>query len=594
MFRSIRARIIVATAGCLVVALLLNTVINFQVTRQDNQQSQRDILTSTSASHNMAIADWVKSKMTVIASAQTVALSDDPVPVFKQLAQAGGFTNVYVGYASKTAKFSEPAGVPADYDPTIRPWYQQVVSTDGPVVTAPYVDAGSGKLVVTFAVPVKENGTLKAVVAGDVAMDSVVANVRGIHPTPASSGLLLNSDGSVIAANDPALTLKPFAETIKGIDFAALKSGTPVDGTLNDAEKTFVATAVPGTNWLLVVALDNGDATSGMRSLLKASAISLVILALLSAAIVHFLIARLLKRLSDIRDAMHNIANGTNDLSQRLPDSGEDEVAQIAQAFNAFSDKLSVVMVQLRDASESVKNAAQEIAAGNHDLSGRTEQAASSLRETASAVEQITASVTQSNESAAEANDQASKASAAAARGGEVVSQAISTMQSIEVASAKIGDITSVIDGIAFQTNILALNASVEAARAGEQGRGFAVVAGEVRNLASRSAQAAKEIKSLIDSTTDSVATGSRYVHLAGESMDEIRSSIGSVSGIMREISIATSEQMKGIHEINHAVTHLDRMVQQNAELVVESAAAAGALQSQAGDLAETAGHFRI
>ncbi|WP_181240468.1 methyl-accepting chemotaxis protein [Enterobacter ludwigii] len=594
MFRSIRARIIAATTGCLVVALLLNTVINFQVTRQDNQQSQRDILTSTSASHNMAIADWVKSKMTVIASAQTVALSDDPVPVFKQLAQAGGFTNVYVGYASKTAKFSEPAGVPADYDPTIRPWYQQVVSQDSPVVTAPYVDAGSGKLVVTFAVPVKENGTLKAVVAGDVAMDSVVANVRGIHPSPASSGLLLNSDGTVIAASDPALTLKPFAETLKGIDFAVLKSGKPVNGTFNGAEKTFVATAVPGTNWMLVVALDTGDATSGMRSLLKASAISLVILALLSGAIVHFLIARLLKRLSDIRDAMHNIANGTNDLSQRLPDSGDDEVAQIAQAFNAFSDKLSVVMVQLRDASASVKNAAREIAAGNQDLSGRTEQAASSLRETASAVEEITASVTQSNESAAEANDQASKASAAAARGGEVVSQAISTMQSIEVASAKIGDITSVIDGIAFQTNILALNASVEAARAGEQGRGFAVVAGEVRNLASRSAQAAKEIKTLIDSTTNSVATGSRYVHLAGESMNEIRSSIGSVSGIMREISIATSEQMKGIQEINHAVTHLDRMVQQNAELVVQSAAAAGALQSQAGDLAETAGHFRI
>ncbi|MGR5936496.1 methyl-accepting chemotaxis protein [Enterobacter ludwigii] len=594
MFRSIRARIIAATTGCLVVALLLNTVINFQVTRQDNQQSQRDILTSTSASHNMAIADWVKSKMTVIASAQTVALIDDPVPVFKQLAQAGGFTNVYVGYASKTAKFSEPAGVPADYDPTIRPWYQQVVSQDIPVVTAPYVDAGSGKLVVTFAVPVKENGTLKAVVAGDVAMDSVVANVRGIHPSPASSGLLLNSDGTVIAASDPALTLKPFAETLKGIDFAALKSGKPVNGTFNGAEKTFVATAVPGTNWMLVVALDTGDATSGMRSLLKASAISLVILALLSGAIVHFLIARLLKRLSDIRDAMHNIANGTNDLSQRLPDSGDDEVAQIAQAFNAFSDKLSVVMVQLRDASASVKNAAREIAAGNQDLSGRTEQAASSLRETASAVEEITASVTQSNESAAEANDQASKASAAAARGGEVVSQAISTMQSIEVASAKIGDITSVIDGIAFQTNILALNASVEAARAGEQGRGFAVVAGEVRNLASRSAQAAKEIKTLIDSTTNSVATGSRYVHLAGESMNEIRSSIGSVSGIMREISIATSEQMKGIQEINHAVTHLDRMVQQNAELVVQSAAAAGALQSQAGDLAETAGHFRI
>lgn len=594
MFRSIRARIIAATTGCLVVALLLNTIINFQVTRQDNQQSQRDILTSTSASHNMAIADWVNSKMTVITSAQPVALSDDPVPVFKQLALAGGFTNVYVGYASKTAKFSDPTGVPADYDPTLRPWYQQAVSADGPVVTAPYVDAGTGKLVVTFAVPVKEQGALKAVVAGNVAMDSVVANVRGIHPTPASSGLLLDSNGTVIAGSDPALTLKPFTETIKGTDFATLKSGNLVDGTFNGREKTFLATAVPGTHWLLVVALDNGDATAGMRSLLKASALSLAILALLSGALMHLLIARLLKRLSGIRDAMNSIANGTNDLSQRLPDKGGDEVAQIAQAFNAFSDKLSVVMVQLRDASASVKNAAHEIAAGNQDLSGRTEQAASSLRETASAVEEITASVTQSNESAAEANEQAIKASAAASRGGDVVAQAISTMQSIELASAKIGDITSVIDGIAFQTNILALNASVEAARAGEQGRGFAVVAGEVRNLASRSAQAAKEIKSLIDSTTESVATGSRFVHLAGDSMDEIRASVGSVSGIMREISIATREQMKGIHEINHAVTHLDRMVQQNAELVVQSAAAASALQSQAGDLAETAGHFRI
>lgn len=594
MFRSIRARIIAATTGCLVVALLLNTIINFQVTRQDNQQSQRDILTSTSASHNMAIADWVNSKMTVITSAQPVALSDDPVPVFKQLALAGGFTNVYVGYASKTAKFSDPTGVPADYDPTLRPWYQQAVSADGPVVTAPYVDAGTGKLVVTFAVPVKEQGALKAVVAGDVAMDSVVANVRGIHPTPASSGLLLDSNGTVIAGSDPALTLKPFTETIKGTDFAALKSGNLIDGTFNGREKTFLATAVPGTHWLLVVALDNSDATAGMRSLLKASALSLAILALLSGALMHLLIARLLKRLSGIRDAMNSIANGTNDLSQRLPDKGGDEVAQIAQAFNAFSDKLSVVMVQLRDASASVKNAAHEIAAGNQDLSGRTEQAASSLRETASAVEEITASVTQSNGSAAEANEQASKASAAASRGGDVVAQAISTMQSIELASAKIGDITSVIDGIAFQTNILALNASVEAARAGEQGRGFAVVAGEVRNLASRSAQAAKEIKSLIDSTTESVATGSRFVHLAGDSMDEIRASVGSVSGIMREISIATREQMKGIHEINHAVNHLDRMVQQNAELVVQSAAAASALQSQAGDLAETAGHFRI
>ncbi|WLI76484.1 methyl-accepting chemotaxis protein [Kosakonia sp. H02] len=594
MFRSIKARIIAATAGCLAIALLLNTVINYQVTRQHNQQTQQDILASTSASHSIAIADWVSSKMNMVASLQRVALTDDPIPVFAQLARAGGFINVYVGYASKTAKFSDPGGVPADYDPTIRPWYQQAVKADAPVVTAPYVDASTGSLVVTFAVPVKENGTLKGVVAGDVSMDSVVANVRGINPTPHSTGMLLASDGSVIAAADEKLTMKPFSDAISGVRFADLHVGQPVAGRYAGADKALLVNRVKGTDWLLVVALDSDESTAGLRAQLKASALSLIVLVVIAGAFMQWIVATMLKRLLTIRDAMNAISSGTNDLSQRLPVGGHDEVSQIAHAFNAFSDKLAVVMVKLRDSTQSVQLAAQEIAAGNQDLSGRTEQAASSLRETASAVEQITASVAQSTDAAAQANDQAFAASKAASRGGEVVNQAINTMQSIEVASTKIGDITSVIDGIAFQTNILALNASVEAARAGEQGRGFAVVAGEVRNLASRSAQAAKEIKTLIDSTTESVSTGSRYVRLAGESMTDIVSSIDSVSVIMREITVATSEQMKGIQEINRAVLDLDRMVQQNAELVVESTAAAGALRSQASELAETAGHFRI
>ncbi|MFE4110331.1 methyl-accepting chemotaxis protein [Kosakonia sp. YIM B13611] len=594
MFRSIKSRIIAATAGCLASALLLNTVINYQVTRQHNQQTQQDILSSTSASHSIAIADWAASKMNMIASLQSVALTDDPVPVFAQIARAGGFINVYVGYATKTAKFSDPGGVPADYDPTIRPWYQQVVKADAPVVTAPYVDASTGALVVTFAVPVKENGTLKAVVAGDVSMDSVVANVRGISPTPNSTGMLLASDGSVIAAANDKLTMKPFTEAISGVSFEQLRAGKRVEGVYAGEDKALLASPVKGTNWLLAVALDNADSSAGLRTQLKASALSLIVLVLIAGALMHWIVSTLLKRLLTVRDAMNAISSGTDDLSQRLPVDGHDEVSQIAHAFNAFSDKLSVVMVKLRDSSNSVQVAAQQIAAGNQDLSGRTEQAASSLRETASAVEQITASVAQSTDAAAQANTQAHVASQAASHGGQVVTQAINTMQSIEVASAKIGDITSVIDGIAFQTNILALNASVEAARAGEQGRGFAVVAGEVRNLASRSAQAAKEIKTLIDSTAESVATGSRFVRLAGDSMTDIVASIDSVSVIMREITVATSEQMKGIQEINHAVLDLDRMVQQNAELVVESTAAAGALRSQATELAETAGHFRI
>ncbi|AJZ89811.1 chemotaxis protein [Klebsiella michiganensis] len=595
MVRSLRTRLLLVTAICLVSALCLNTFINYTVTSRDNQRAITDTLTSTSLSHSVAIGDWVSGKMAIVSSLESAALSEDPIPVFTQQAKAGGFTNIYVGYANKTAKFSDPTGVPADFDPTGRPWYQQVVKDDAPVVTAPYVDAGTGKLVVTFAVPIKQNGNLKAVVAGDVAMDSVIANVRSIHPTPDSSGLLINSDGTLIAGQDPALTLKAFSDAVQQADFRQLLGDTHrTTGTMNEQRKQLMATPIAGTHWYLVVALDEHDATSGMRALVKASAIALLVLVLISGAVVHLLISKVMSRLGMIRDGMRAISNGTNDLSQRLPETGHDEVTEIAHAFNAFSDKLGVVMTQLRDSSASVKVAANEIAAGNQDLSARTEQAASSLRETASAVEQITASVANSTASAAQANTQAHSASEAAGRGGAVVSKVITTMQAIEQASGKIGDITGVIDSIAFQTNILALNAAVEAARAGEQGRGFAVVAGEVRNLASRSAQAAKEIKSLIDSTTASVADGSLYVRQAGEAMDKIEQSVGSVLAIMREITLSTDEQMKGIQEINHAVNHLDSMVQQNAELVVESAAAAGALQSQAGDLAETAGHFRI
>jgi methyl-accepting chemotaxis protein len=251
-------------------------------------------------------------------------------------------------------------------------------------------------------------------------------------------------------------------------------------------------------------------------------------------------------------------------------------------------------LATMRGAVDSMSTAAQEIATGNGDLSQRTEQTASNLQQTASSMEQLTGTVKQSADSARQANQLAASAAEVAARGGSVVSQVVSTMDDINASSKKIADIIGVIDGIAFQTNILALNAAVEAARAGEQGRGFAVVAGEVRSLAQRSAEAAKEIKSLIGTSVDKVESGSKLVADAGKTMAEIVGSVRRVTDIIGEITAAAAEQSEGIGQVNVAVTQLDQMTQQNAALVEQSAAAAESLKDQAQRLAQVVGTFKL
>jgi methyl-accepting chemotaxis protein len=251
-------------------------------------------------------------------------------------------------------------------------------------------------------------------------------------------------------------------------------------------------------------------------------------------------------------------------------------------------------IAQVRQAADSIRTASHEIASGNADLSARTEQAASSLQQTAASMEQITGTVRHSADAAAQAHQLATSAAAVAQRGGSVVAQVVATMDDIHAASRKIADIIGVIDGIAFQTNILALNAAVEAARAGEQGRGFAVVAGEVRSLAQRSAEAARQIKTLIGSSVERVGAGSRLVADAGRTMDEIVASVQRVCDIIGEISAAAREQSSGIGQVNAAVSQLDQMTQQNAALVEQSAAAAESLNDQASRLAAIVATFRL
>ena len=282
------------------------------------------------------------------------------------------------------------------------------------------------------------------------------------------------------------------------------------------------------------------------------------------------------------------------DLTQHIEVKSSDEVGQLLHALKDMNESLSGIVSGVRGSTDTITSTAQQIAAGNSDLSHRTEEQASSLEETASSMEELTSTVRQNSENAKQANHLAANASDIAVRGGQVVDDVVHTMASISDSSKKIVDIIGVIEGIAFQTNILALNAAVEAARAGEQGRGFAVVAGEVRNLAQRSAAAAKEIKTLIGDSVDKVDTGSRQVDLAGATMNEIVTAVKRVTDIMAEIAAASNEQSTGIEQVNLAITQMDKVTQQNSALVEEAAAAAESMQEQAGTLMEAVSIFKL
>jgi methyl-accepting chemotaxis protein len=285
---------------------------------------------------------------------------------------------------------------------------------------------------------------------------------------------------------------------------------------------------------------------------------------------------------------------GDGDLDTEVGVGRDDEIGAVQRALAAMRDALRGIVGQVRQSAESIQVASTEVASGNADLSHRTEQTASNLQQTASSLQQLTTNVRQSADAAAQANQLAASAQTVAQRGGDVVSQVVSTMDEINTSSKRIADIIGTIDGIAFQTNILALNAAVEAARAGEQGRGFAVVASEVRSLAQRSAEAAREIKSLIGTSVDKVETGARLVQDAGSTMGEIVASVQRVTDVIGEITAAAAEQSEGIGQVNGAVANLDQMTQQNAALVEESAAAAESLKDQAQRLTQSMQVFRL
>ena len=367
----------------------------------------------------------------------------------------------------------------------------------------------------------------------------------------------------------------------------------PRPGGKDAVPKLQYVVQIPGWNWLIGSGLYLDDVNALVwRAALKqigVGAVVLLITVALGLAIARSVLGQLGGEPRVAIAAMQDVARG--DLSLRLSSARGDSLMGQMQS---MVDSLRTTISQVRAAIDSISTAAGEIAQGNHDLSARTEQAASNLQQTASSMEEMSGAVGQSADTARQANQLAVSAAEAAQRGGNVVAQVTESMQGITDSSRRIGDIIGVIDGIAFQTNILALNAAVEAARAGEQGRGFAVVAGEVRSLAQRSAEAAREIKSLIGASVGSVEQGATLVGQTGQAMQDIVGSVSRVSDLIGEIAAAASEQRDGIQQVNQAVTQLDQMTQQNAALVEESAAAAQSMREQAQRLSEAVAIFRL
>ncbi|PHV32515.1 hypothetical protein CSQ94_14095 [Janthinobacterium sp. BJB312] len=388
------------------------------------------------------------------------------------------------------------------------------------------------------------------------------------------------------------------------LDSRAQVSKLKADGQEAEAEQAFQGIFVPGsTKYLKVVndmlqhqrasidktAREIDEVAKTSRNLL----LTLAVLALGFGVVCAWLLTMgIVRPLRTAVDIARKVADG--DLTAQIDASAKDETGQLLQALKDMNTSLLNIVGEVRSGTDSIATSSTQIAAGNQDLSSRTEEQAGSLEETASSMEELTSTVKQNADNARQANQLAASAAQVAVKGGEVVAQVVGTMESINASSNKIVDIISVIDGIAFQTNILALNAAVEAARAGEQGRGFAVVASEVRNLAQRSASAAKEIKTLIGASVEQVNAGSMLVAQAGSTMTDIVDSVQRVSDIITEITAASSEQSVGIDEINRAIGQMDAVTQQNAALVEESAAAAESMQHQAHNLAQVVSVFKL
>ncbi|EGT3623514.1 methyl-accepting chemotaxis protein [Morganella morganii] len=491
-------------------------------------------------------------------------------------------------------------------------WYRNAreQSTESCLWSDVYRDAISGVNMVTCSVPYKTDGKFAGVATTDIRLDNIAAIMQQYGDSTGGYAFVTDRQGQLIYfPGDDSKKFKTFDElaaqsawlapVAAGLkethsDQSAINSiRLDNDGQLNTSSQVMLF-PMADTGWVIGLVTPE-ERITGLAKVMMQDVLEVLLpimaLLLLGSWLV---VRRLITRLDETRKALDDIAQGEGDLTRRMDVRGADEISAISQAFNLFADKISSMLLTVRNSSSVVAGNTVNLADNNNELSARVTQQAAALEQSASAMEELNATVRQNSENTHQADELAETTAQTASRCGDMMRDVISTMNSVSTSSGRMVEIVSVIDSIAFQTNILALNAAVEAARAGDSGRGFAVVATEVRSLAQRSAQAAQEIKTLIDESVQNVKTGSNQVHEAGETLADLVMDVLQVRQLMGDIRVAGEEQSKGLAEVTTAVSEMDTTVQQNASLIDDAASRTQILRREAEQLAQMVSAFKL